>query len=74
MIKYIYLYQVLAPLGTSLLDQFINAKNPLYAKIGEEKLKPYLDEMPTVNHSINLFNVLKLLYDLLRTKCNMNYH
>ena len=51
MIDHIHFHQVLAPLGTSLLDQFINAKNPLYAKIGEEKLKPYLDEMPTVNSS-----------------------
>ena len=38
-----------APQGTSLLDQFVNAKNPLYKKIGEEKLVPYLDEMPLVN-------------------------
>ena len=45
-----------APQGTSLLDQFVNAKNPLYKKIGEEKLVPYLDEMPLVNK-------LEIIYD-----------
>ena len=34
----------------------MNAKNPLYKKIGEEKLVPYLDEMPLVND-------LEIIYD-----------
>ena len=39
-------YKLLTPKGTFLLDLFRYSNDPLYKKVWEEKMKPYVDEFP----------------------------